>query len=248
MYFMKIAVISDIHANIYALEAVLRDIEKKQVDIIYCAGDLVGYAPFPNEVVELVRAKKIPTVMGNYDDGVGNMRFICGCDYKDEKARVLGEKSIMWTKEHTSEKNKEFLRGLPREIDFTAGKYRAKLVHGSPRRLNEYLHENTDENYAAGLMAETGCDVLVCGHTHVPYHREVAGKHLINAGSVGKPKHGDPAAAYVILDFGKSLQVDVNKVPYDYEKTAKAIEESGLPDEFAGPVRTGSPFITLAKN
>lgn len=236
---MIIAVISDIHANIYALEAVLQDIERRGIEKIYCAGDLVGYAPFPNEVIEMVRVKKIPTVMGNYDDGVGNMRLICGCDYKNEKAQALGEKSIMWTKEHTSEENKAFLRGLPNELDFTAGRYRVKLVHGSPRRLNEYLHAEIAEDYAARLFAEAGCDVLVCGHTHVPYHREVSGKHLINAGSVGKPKHGDPAAAYVMLEFGDSLQVFVNKVPYDYEKTAKAIEASDLPAEFAGLVRSG---------
>lgn len=236
---MKIAVISDIHANIYAMEAVLKDIEKQRINDIYCAGDLVGYAPFPNEVIELIRARNIPAVMGNYDDGVGNMRLICGCDYKDEKAQALGEKSVMWTKENTSEENKDFLRNLPHEIAFTAGEYRVKLVHGSPRRLNEYLHADAADDYVIELFTEAGCDVLVCGHTHVPYHRELNGKHLINAGSVGKPKHGDPAAVYVILDFGKTFKVTINKVPYDFKKTARAIEDSELPDEFAELIRTG---------
>lgn len=234
-----VAVISDIHANIEALRAVLQDIEGQDIHLIYCAGDLVGYAPFPDEVIGLIRARKIPTVMGNYDDGVGNMRLICGCDYSDEKAQALGEKSIMWTKEHTSEESKDFLRQLPPEISFTAGCYRVKIVHGSPRQLNEYLREDISDDYISELLTEANCDVLVCGHTHVPYHRVVAGRHLINAGSVGKPKHGDPAAAYVVVGFGDAVRVTVKKVPYDFEKTARAIENSDLPDEFAGLIRAG---------
>lgn len=177
--------------------------------------------------------------MGNYDDGVGNMRLICGCDYKDEKEQALGEKSIVWTKENTSEENREFLCGLPDKIIFAVGDYRVMLVHGSPRRLNEYLTFDLSDDYIIELLTEAGCNVLVCGHTHVPYHRELNGKHLINAGSVGKPKHGDPAAAYVVLDFAEALRVTIVKVPYDYEKTAGAIEESELPNEFAELIRTG---------
>lgn len=199
----------------------------------------MGYAPFPNEVITLIRSEKIPAVMGNYDDGVGNMRLICGCDYKDEKEQALGEKSIVWTKENTSEENREFLCGLPDKIIFAVGDYRVMLVHGSPRRLNEYLTFDLSDDYIIELLTEAGCNVLVCGHTHVPYHRELNGKHLINAGSVGKPKHGDPAAAYVVLDFAEALRVTIVKVPYDYEKTAGAIEESELPNEFAELIRTG---------
>ncbi|HZK84350.1 MAG TPA: metallophosphoesterase family protein [Desulfosporosinus sp.] len=103
---MKVAIISDIHANVIALKAVLKDIEEQQVDSIYCVGDLVGYAPFPNEVIDLIKEKNISTVMGNYDDGIGYQRFICGCDYKTAEAEALGHESIVWTKQHTSEESK----------------------------------------------------------------------------------------------------------------------------------------------
>jgi len=167
------------------------------------------------------------------------MRLICGCDYKDEKAQALGEKSVMWTKENTSEENKDFLRNLPHEIAFTAGEYRVKLVHGSPRRLNEYLHADAADDYVIELFTEAGCDVLVCGHTHVPYHRELNGKHLINAGSVGRPKHGDPKATYCILTIDSEIRVEFPKVPYDSDTVAEAILAEGLPEEFARLVMTG---------
>jgi putative phosphoesterase len=236
---MKIAVISDIHSNILALEAVLKDIERQQVDQVYCAGDLVGYAPFPNEVIELIRQKQIPTVMGNYDDGIGFMRFICGCDYKDEKAQALGEKSIVWTKAHTTEENKDFLRNLPSEIRFTVDGKKVLLVHGSPNRLNEYITENIPRDYALDLIELNDADILICGHTHIPFKMVLKDKLLINVGSVGKPKHGEPSARYSTVDFGADIEVEFHKVPYDYEAVAKAIEESDLPNEFAALIRSG---------
>lgn len=236
---MRAAVISDIHANIDALKAVLRDIAERGTDQVYCAGDLVGYAPFPNEVIELIRQLQIPSVMGNYDDGVGNMRLICGCDYKDEQAQALGEKSILWTKEHTSEENKEYLRNLPEKIIFTGGGRTVLLVHGSPERLNEYICEDTADEYLKEILNRAEADILICGHTHKPFHRTVEDKHVINAGSVGKPKHGDPRATYVIVSFDGDIDVEIRKVPYDYEAAAKAIEQSDLPNEFAELIRTG---------
>lgn len=237
---MKIAVISDIHGNARALQAVLRDIAQQSLDQVYCAGDLVGYGPAPNEVIELIRERRIPTVMGNYDDGIGYLRFVCGCDYKDEKAQALGQASIAWTKQYTTEENKEFLRQLPSEIRFRVGGQRVLLVHGSPQRLNEYLFEDISVEYATELMSAAEADILVCGHTHKPYYRRFGDRHLINVGSVGKPKHGAPEATYAVIDFGAELNVSIRKVEYDFEEVARAIEESGLPDEFARMLRTGS--------
>lgn len=236
---MKIAVISDVHANILGLEAALEDIQKQGISRVYCAGDLVGYAPFPNEVIELIRKHQILTVMGNYDDAVGNMRLICGCDYKNEQEQALGEKSIRWTKEHTTEQNLEFLRALPTEIRLESGDQKVLIVHGSPRMLTEYLTESTADEYLLELVEEAKTDVLVCGHTHIPLHKVIQGKHVINAGSVGKPKHGIPEATYVIISFGDEVKVEVRKISYDYETVAKAIEESELPNEFAEKIRRG---------
>lgn len=237
---MKIAVISDIHSNIAALEAVWKDIQTRKVDAVVCGGDLVGYAPFPNEVIDFIKEKQVSCVMGNYDDAIGNARIVCGCDYKDAKAQELGERSIAWTRNHVTEENKGFLRNLPSEIHFRAGHYKVKFVHGSPRRLNEYLCEDISDEYLRELLSDSQADILICGHTHIPYHKTPdAGKHVINAGSVGKPKHRDPQAVYALVDIGKEVQVEFRKVPYDFESTAGAIEAFGLPKEFAVSIRTG---------
>lgn len=241
---MLLAVFSDVHANVPALAAVLKDIETRKTHKVICAGDLVGYAPYPNEVVDLVRGKAITCVTGNYDDAVGHDRFVCGCDYKDEKSQFLGTQSIGWTKQNTSEHSKEFLRRLPKELRIECSNYKVLVVHGSPRALNEYLFENTPDDYLNTLLQESNTDILICGHTHLPYHKALPNGHVINVGSVGKPKHGDPNALYALIDIKengieKNISVKFIKVPYDYEAVARAIENSELPDEFAVNIRTG---------
>lgn len=237
---MKIALFADVHSNLLGLQAVLADIRQRDVDATYCLGDLVGYGPRPNEVIELLRQEDIPTIMGNYDDAIGNMRFICGCDYKDEQAMKLGESSILWTKEHTSEENKAWLRQLPERLEFAAEGLKFLLVHGSPRQLNEYLFENTSEEVLAQFLVESKCDVLACGHTHLPYHKQVAGGHVVNVGSAGKPKHGNANVGYALMNVTEgNLTVEFIQVPYDFEQTASEIESVGLPKEFAEIIRTG---------
>ncbi|NPV44462.1 MAG: metallophosphoesterase family protein [Firmicutes bacterium] len=237
---MRLAILGDIHSNIYALEAVLKDVEKHKPDEIICTGDLVGYAPFPNEVIETIKEKGIRTVMGNYDDGIGNFRLVCGCDYKDAHEQSLGEKSIAWTKEQTSEENKEFLRNLPQELRFRAGGFDVLVFHGSPRRLNEYLYQDTDEQVFDEIGRMSRANILIFGHTHIPYHKLHNNRHFINAGSVGKPKHGNPNALYALVDINETVAAAFIEVPYDVEKIARAIEESALPDEFADKLRNGN--------
>ena len=237
---IKMALISDIHGNLHALEAVLKDIEKKGVNTVYCTGDLVGYGARPNEVIELIRQNNIPTVMGNYDDAIGNMRLICGCDYKDEQSILLGEKSVAWTKENTTETNKLWLKDLPSRIRLSLSGTDMLLVHGSPGALNEYLYEDTSEENLDRILEESGAGILVCGHTHLPYVKKVKSGYVVNAGSAGMPKHGNPNVTYVIVTLeGSSLTGDIIEVPYDYEDTAREIENSGLPAQFAQNIRTG---------
>ncbi|MEJ8554190.1 metallophosphoesterase family protein [Tepidibacter sp. Z1-5] len=234
---MKIAVIADVHSNIYALDAVVNDIKEKNLDLTVCVGDLVGYATFPNEVINLIRRENILTVMGNYDDAVGNMRIICGCDYPDAKDAENAARSLQYSIENTSEENKEFLANLPKEMTLTFEGKTITFVHGSPRKLNEYLKEDSKE--AKEVMEEFTEDILVCGHTHKPYYKMYEDKMLVNSGSVGKSKTGSPDANYVIIDIKEDAKVDIVEVSYDFEKTAKAIEESVLPNEFAEIIRTG---------
>jgi putative phosphoesterase len=238
----KITIFGDIHANLPALEAVLQDMDERGLPNRYCLGDLVGYGTYPNEVVDKNRELKIPTLMGNYDQGVGNSSDDCGCAYRDAFSKALGERSIAWSNEHTSPENKAFLRELPFSFPLQLGNFQVLLVHGSPRKINEYLYEDRPDSRFERLLDAAEVDILVCGHTHIPYHRILpSGRHMINAGSVGKPKDGDPKACYILLEAeDKDVSVQFIRVAYDVEKTAQAIETSQMPDEFAEMLRTGT--------
>ena len=245
---MRIAVISDIHSNIYALNEVLADIKNRHVDLTVCTGDLVGYATRPNEVIETLKEEKILTIMGNYDEAIGNFKIICGCDYPDPKDAEKAALSMQFTSEETTLENKAYLRNLPKEATFTFNDKTIRFVHGSTRVINEYLKENSKE--AEEVMGELVEDILVCGHTHIPYAKYYGEKLLVNAGSVGKPKTNTPDANYVIIDIQNeheigqkepSVKVEIIEVTYDFEKMAREIEENEiLPNDFARLIREGS--------
>ncbi len=230
---MRIAIFSDIHGNRHALEAVLEGIDLQAPDRVYCLGDLVGYGAYPNEVIERIRDRGIPTIMGNYDDGVGFDRDECGCAYTDPEMKKLGDESLMWTRRVVTPENKAYLRSLLPSIRFTVGERRSLLVHGSPRKINEYVYEDRPLANLERIAKSAEADVLVFGHTHLPYMKEVAGVLLVNDGSVGKPKDGDVRAGYVILDVGDGVRVEFHRVPYDVAAAAMAVRESGLPAHFA---------------
>lgn len=236
---MRVGIISDIHANITALEAVLDDLRQQNLEAVYCLGDLVGYAAYPNEVIDRIRRDRTPTIMGNYDDGVGFDRDECGCAYRDPEEQRLGDLSLRWTQRTVTADRKEFLRSLPPEIRFAVDGKRFRLVHGSPRRINEYLFEDRPLSSFQRLAATSETDVLIFGHTHKPYIKRVDGVLFVNAGSVGKPKDGDPRACYVVMDTVAEVMVDFRRIAYDIEAAATAIRESSLPDKFAEDIETG---------
>lgn len=238
----KITIFGDIHGNLPALEAVFADMDQRGLENLYCLGDLVGYGTFPNEVVQMVRARNIPTIMGNYDQGVGLDSDDCGCAYKTDVARKMGEQSIAWSNQQTTADNKAYLRTLKENIALQLGDFKILLVHGSPRKINEYLYEDRPDASLERIMDSIDADILVCGHTHLPYHKILPdGRHIMNAGSVGKPKDNNPDACYVVLSVdNQQLQVDFIRVPYDVERAATAIEAAdGMPDAFAQMLRDG---------
>lgn len=242
----RIALLSDMHGNSAATEAVLREIGAEAPDETICLGDLVGYGARPNQVIDLVLERGIPTVMGNYDDGVGFDRDDCGCAYKDTDEETRGQASLMWTRGIVTDDRKAYLRTLAPELRREVNGARIRLVHGSPRRMNEYLFEDRDERSLERIAAIADAHVLVFGHTHKPWHREIGGVHFVNTGSVGKPKDGDPRACWVLLtvhDDG-TVEVDTRRVDYDISSMAAAIREAdGLPDHFAGDIETGGVAI-----
>ena len=239
----KITIFGDIHGNLPALEVVFADMnERGLTDNLYCLGDLVGYGVFPNEVVEMIRSRNIPVIMGNYDQGVGNDSDDCGCAYKAPEDEARGKLSIAWTNQHTTAENKAYLRTFAQSIPLDMGDLKVLLVHGSPRKINEYLYEDRPDDSFERILDQFHADVLVCGHTHLPYHKILpSGRHIINAGSVGKPKDKDPRAGYITLAVdGRQVTVDFIRVEYDIERIASAIEASDMPSEFAQMLRDGA--------
>jgi putative phosphoesterase len=238
----RIAVFGDVHGNVQATAATLAAIEATDPDAVVCLGDLVGYGANPNETIDLVRQLGAPTLMGNYDDGVGFDRDDCGCAYKDADERERGQASLMWTRGVVSDDRKAWLQTLVFDHRMEAGGRRLRFVHGSPRRINEYLFEDRDVGSLQRIARGADCDVLVFGHTHKPWTREIEGVRFVNAGSAGKPKDGDPCGCWVMLEVGEdsSVAVAYHRVPYDVAAAAAAIRAAEeLPDEFATDLETG---------
>ena len=247
---MRYALISDIHANLPALEAVLADIRGRAgVDAVFHLGDLVGYAPWPNEVVQRIRDERIAGVAGNYDSTVATNYVHCGCKYEDPRQEELSHVSYAWTLEHTTAETKAFLGALPFRIDLRPlGGHLSgptvTLLHGNQVLNTVYVYEERSDDFLAKMASGVGAragDVICFGHTHKPWQRDVGGVRFVNTGSVGRPKDGDPRAGYVLLDIGHSedLKVEFVRVGYDVEQAGRAIAAAGLPSEFADYLRTG---------
>lgn len=234
---MRIAVISDIHSNIYALEAVLKDIETKNIDKIICTGDLVGYHTHPNEVVNLIREKNIETVMGNHDlkTAMGKIKSTNGLEGEELDKVLISNYAV----EKTDDESKEFLKSLPESIVLEVEGKTIRFVHGSPRGVAEYLKENSKE--AEEVMMELSEDILVSGHTHSAYVKKYGDRLLINAGSIGKPKKGIPDSEYVIMDIeNMEIDVTIENVKYDVESIIKDIGNSSLPNELGQLLKYGN--------
>jgi putative phosphoesterase len=231
----RVAVVTDIHANLPALEAALDCIAELRVEATYCGGDLVGYGPHPNQVCRLIESRGIPTIYGNYDYAVARDLEDCGCAYRDQHDRELGQRSVEWTLAHTDQRSKDFMRELPFELRFAIGGRRVRLVHGSPRKVNEYLFQDKPARTFERIASGADCDVLVFGHTHKPWVREYGGVLFVNCGSVGKPKDGDPRAAFAVLELGEAgaVAAKIERVSYGAQSVAEEVAAAGLPGEYS---------------
>lgn len=256
---MKIALFSDIHANLPALEAFFKHVEEQNIDALYCLGDLVGYNVWPNEVINEIRKRYIPTIAGNYDYGIGRMSNECGCAYKTNEDKDNGAKSIAFTNAAILPNERNYLKNLPAHIrlEFQGNhqKFNILMVHGSPRKINEYLFEDREEKSFLRVLEDANADILCFGHTHKPFHRKLSYthnqqtfyRHAINIGSIGKPKDNNPMGCYVILEISdqtnmndvESIKVSFMRFGYDIDQSARAIEQSQLPHEYADMLRYG---------
>jgi predicted phosphodiesterase len=245
----RLALISDIHANLPALRAVLADIDDRaNVDAIYHLGDLTGYAPWPNEVVALLRERAIPGISGNYDSTVATDYKHCGCRADTPHDEELSHISFEWTRSHVTPETKKYLGTLPFRLDIRpfgghVSGPTITLVHGNQTLNTVYVTEDRSDAFLEKMAKDLGSrppDVICFGHTHKPWQRVVEGVQFVNTGSVGRPKDGDPRAGYVLLTTeGSSVRVEFVRVAYDTDEAARAIRESELPAEFADFLRSG---------
>lgn len=235
---MKIAVLGDIHGNIEALKAAYDRAVGENAEKVCHLGDLGGYAPFVNEVVDFLIEHKIEGVQGNYDDAVANGKEHCGCRYVDPLQAQMSTLSFEWTKRHASQRSKDYMKSLPFVLCLSSSGFMVKMFHATPLKNNLYWHEDRDDRFFTDMGERASADVLIYGHTHVPYRKDIGGKTFINAGSVGKPKDKDNRACFALIETtARGVKADFIRVPYDIEKTAAAILGSGLPRCFADKLR-----------
>lgn len=239
----RIAIFSDVHGNLPALKTVLADLELRNPDQIYCLGDLVDFAPWPNEVIELLRMRHIPCIMGNHDERIAFDHQLIPLKKHSEHETKARIQAIDHTRDTISHANKDFLGKLPQKIKLSfvqqGQELSILLVHGSTRSNQEYIYENHDETDLYQMMEEENANVLVMGHTHQSYIRKInvndgPEKLALNCGSVGRSKEAEALATYLLLDIGTTtLTVELVKLPYPVEETVEGILSSGIPEFYA---------------
>ncbi|MGD8244080.1 MAG: YfcE family phosphodiesterase [Anaerolineae bacterium] len=232
---MKIALIGDVHANLPALEAVLDHARQQGVEVVWNAGDFVGYGAFPNQVIERLRQEQAVSIAGNYDRKV--LRFKRKRKKWRKKKQLQKFLAFQWTHHTLTKTNRRTLRSLPRERELRVEGHRVLLTHGSPASESEHLTPDTPERRLRELAAMVQADLVVFGHSHQAFVRQVDGLCFINTGSVGRPDDGDPRACYAVLQIGhaavRDLQVHHYRVEYDVHRAVTAIREHGLPEALA---------------
>ncbi|AYN04158.1 MULTISPECIES: metallophosphoesterase [unclassified Flavobacterium] len=240
----NIAIISDIHGNLPALKVVLEDIKQRNIDEIYCLGDLVDFAPWHNEVIEQIKELEIPCLMGNHDERIAFDYEVTPLPKHNPEERAARVNGINYTKQSIKPENKEFLKTLPERflLNFTISGENRKvlLVHASTRSNDEYIYENHDLKDVQSMLAEEKADIIIMGHTHRPYIRPVEATKdspagiLINCGSVGRSRENSPLATYLILHIDEEKIIpEIVKLEYPVNEVIKAIEKSPIPNFYA---------------
>jgi putative phosphoesterase len=227
---MKIGILSDLHSNAPATHQVLSKLTLEGFDRFLCAGDIVGYYPFPNETIEILKSHSIESVVGNHDVAV-----LTG---ETEKFSIDATRAIDWTRRHITNDSLEYLDQKSKILQTTIDGTEIAVVHGSPQyELWEYVYPEEITPRKIKGWFDSPPDILVLGHTHVPFEREVNGVHVVNPGSVGQPRDGDNRASFATLET-EQLEIQFHRTPYNIEKTAEKTKEY-LPRSLADRLYSG---------
>lgn len=226
----KLAVISDVHANLEAIQAVLPHLEGLEV---YCLGDFVDYGANPNEVIEVLRDRKVKSIIGNHD-----VAALTG-DVSLFNARAA--MSSRWTATRLTKESSAYLRGLPQDLRIHCEDVEVYFAHGSPDdRLWEYVDPRTHGELLGHYLTKLDVQALGLGHTHIPYVWSEVRRVVFNPGSVGQPRDGDRRASYAMVSIdGDAVEAEVVRVEYDFQKAASKVRAAGLPESFAARLTTG---------
>jgi diadenosine tetraphosphatase ApaH/serine/threonine PP2A family protein phosphatase len=240
--YRRIAVFGGVYSNEPALRAMLEDARARDVDAVFCLGDVGGFGPQPDRVYPLLRDGGVHMIQGNYDQALASGGADCGCGYTDPRDNHYARIAYAYTLAGTSADNRTWLGTLPVQRRVRLGDHRLLMCHGSPRAINEFLWDSaTPSALLARLLRDGDADVLLCTHTGMKWHRALGdAAHAVNAGVIGRPENdGATNGWYTILTAAPDLEVEFVPVHYDAETLAREIEREGLPPEFAETIRTG---------
>ena len=241
--FSKVVVFGGIYNNSYGLEAVLQQAVACGADATYCLGDFGGFGPHPEKVWPLLEEGRVACIQGNYEESLSSGREDCNCGYADPRDNHFAEISYRYTAENCSDAFKRWMGTHPKRRRIRVGDRRLLLIHGSPRRVNEFLFASTSPTpFLEVLLDQEGCDGILCTHTGLQWHRRLpSGRDVINVGVIGRPANdGQTHVWYAELtDRGSELGVELKPLVYDVQSLARDMQREGLPQEFVDTVLSG---------
>ncbi len=241
--FSRIAVFGGIYNNSFALRALLDETQTRRVDAVYCLGDLGGFGPNPEDVWPLLEQGSVKSIQGNYEESLATGREDCNCGYADPRDNHFAEVSYSYTARNCSSEFKRWMGSLPKRRRVRVGQRELLLIHGSPRRINEFMFFSaTSVPFLEILLDQERCDGILCTHTGLYWHRQLpSGRDVVNVGVIGRPANDGRTEVWysVLSDEGERLRVEFIPLAYDHPALAKAMRREKLPEEFVETIVSG---------